>query len=152
MASSFVYNGLFTLWRKMYIAQLVSYIYIYIILPQHLNFHYFSLFMTKIHTTVIIHNIVKSSWQAVILVLLKTIISILIYFVLFRLINSFFPLSKQTMHLIPKFHKNLRATVFIVPITTTIVAAIKGFKKCRSIGIVAKLCSNQISWNDSPLL
>ena len=37
----------------------VSYIYIirvsyiYIILPQHLNFHYFSLFMTKIHTTVI---------------------------------------------------------------------------------------------------
>jgi hypothetical protein len=27
--------------------------YIYIILPQHLNFHYFSLFMTKIHTTVV---------------------------------------------------------------------------------------------------
>ena len=26
---------------------------LYIILPQHLNFHYFFLFMTKIHTTVI---------------------------------------------------------------------------------------------------
>jgi hypothetical protein len=28
-------------------------LYIYIILPQHLNFHYFSLFMTKIHTTMV---------------------------------------------------------------------------------------------------
>jgi len=27
--------------------------FIYIILPQHLNFHYFSLLMTKIHTTVV---------------------------------------------------------------------------------------------------
>ena len=27
LASSFVYNGLFTFWRKIYIAQLVSYIY-----------------------------------------------------------------------------------------------------------------------------
>jgi hypothetical protein len=49
LASSFVYNGLFTFWRKIYIAQLVS--YIYIILPQHLHFHYCSLFMSKIHTT-----------------------------------------------------------------------------------------------------
>jgi hypothetical protein len=28
-----------------------SHVWWYIILPQHLNFHYFSLFMTKIHTT-----------------------------------------------------------------------------------------------------
>ena len=35
MTSSFVYNGLFTLWRKIYIAQLVSYIYIIL-----LNFIY----------------------------------------------------------------------------------------------------------------
>jgi hypothetical protein len=30
----------------------------HIILPQHLNFDYFSLFMTKIHTTVIQHNLI----------------------------------------------------------------------------------------------
>ena len=31
----------------------LSLIYIYIVLPQDLNFNYFSLFMTKIHTTVL---------------------------------------------------------------------------------------------------
>ena len=35
-----------------------SSIYLYIILPEHLNFHYFSLFMAKIHTTVIHYIII----------------------------------------------------------------------------------------------
>jgi len=61
LASSFVYNGLFTFWRKIYIAQLVS--FIYIILPQDLNFHYFSLFM-KIHTTVVVEYVSTPTLQA----------------------------------------------------------------------------------------
>ena len=37
--------------------------YTYIILPQHLNFHYFSLFMTKIHTTVVqANNLIKPNY------------------------------------------------------------------------------------------
>jgi hypothetical protein len=58
----------------------------------------------------LLHIIFKSSWQTMILVLLKTIILILRYFVLFRLFNSFVSLSKQTIHLIPKFRRTYLRT------------------------------------------
>ena len=63
-------------------------------IPQHLNFHYFSLFMTKIHTTVLV--LYSQQWCNVLLYF-KIFLSIICKFV----INFIFIISADLSSLVP---------------------------------------------------